>query len=285
MTTRRDTMLAAQYFVAVSGLAAMRHVLTEPSAVRPHLDDVRRVVEHLDEFPNNLEIPVVEHDVASGYAAWAPRYDGPNPAIEADTPIVHELLDGAPHGDALDAACGTGRHAAHLDALGYAVTGVDASDEMLDVARAKVPAAEFRHGRLDALPVDDASVGVVTCSLALTHVADLAPVIHEFARVLRPGGWAVVSDMHPMIVALGGTAAFPSAEGALEIPHVPNLVHHVSEYVEAALAAGFVVDACREARVPESAITTNPAYPAVPDGVRGAFTDLPFVLAWRFVRR
>lgn len=40
MTTRRDTMLAAQYFVAVCGVAAMRHVLTEPSAVRPRRTDL-----------------------------------------------------------------------------------------------------------------------------------------------------------------------------------------------------------------------------------------------------
>ncbi len=284
MNARRDTMIAAQYFVAVSGLAAMRRCLTGPSAVRPRLDDVCRVVEHLDEFPNNLEIPVIEHDVASGYAAWAPRYDGPNPALEAETPIVHALLDGAPRGRALDAACGTGRHAAHLASLGYDVVGVDATDAMLDVARAKLPTSQLLPGRLDALPVDDASVDVLTCSLALTHVAALGPVLREFARVVRPGGWVVTSDMHPIVVALGGTAVFPGEPGTFDIRHVPNLLHGVSEYVTEERDAGLVVDACREAAVPESAITTNPAYAAVPDGVREAFAGLPFILAWRFIR-
>ena len=60
---RRDTLVAAQYFTAVAGMAAMRSCLTGPSAVRDRLEDVRRVVEHLDEFPNNLEIPVIEYDV------------------------------------------------------------------------------------------------------------------------------------------------------------------------------------------------------------------------------
>src|ERR671917_2014165 len=128
MAPRRDTLLAAQYFVAVAGMAAMRSCLTHPTAARPRLDDVRGVVEHLDEFPNDLEIPVLEHDVADGYTAWAPRYDGPNPAIEAETPVVRGILARAPRGAGLDPPRGTGRHAAHLRELGYDVVGVDATE-------------------------------------------------------------------------------------------------------------------------------------------------------------
>ena len=284
MPSRRDTLLAAQYFVAVAGMAAMRSCLTRPSATRPLLDDVRRVVEHLDEFPNDLEIPVLEHDVAEGYAAWAPRYDGPNPAVEAETPVVREILSRAPRGTALDAACGTGRHAEHLRSLGYEVVGVDATEAMLAVARAKVPGASFRLGALQALPVDDASVDVVTCALALTHVEDIGPAITEFARVLRPGGWAVVSDIHPTLTTFGGAAVFPSDGDGLALPYVPNLVHQVSEYVTAARAAGLEVAECREPTVPETAIVTNPGYAVLPDAVRAAFEGLPSVLVWRFTR-
>jgi ubiquinone/menaquinone biosynthesis C-methylase UbiE len=281
---RRDTLLAAQYFVAVAGMAAMRSCLTRPDAVRPLLDDVRRVVEHLDEFPNDLEIPVVEHDVAEGYTAWAPVYDGPNPAVEAETPVVREILSRAPRGDALDAACGTGRHAAHLRELGYDVVGVDATEAMLDVARAKVPDATFHLGALEDLPVDDSSVDVVTCSLALTHVEDVAPVLAEFARVLRPGGWAVLADVHPLTTTFGGAAVFPSGEEGLVLPYVPNLVHHASEYVTAARAAGLEVAECHEPPVSEAAIVSNPAYAVLPDAVRAAFEGLPFLLVWRLTR-
>jgi ubiquinone/menaquinone biosynthesis C-methylase UbiE len=281
---RRDTLLAAQYFVAVAGMAAMRSCLTHPTAARPRLEDVRRVIEHLDEFPNDLEIPVVEHDVAEGYTAWAPRYDGPNPAVEAETPLVHEVLGRAPRGAALDAACGTGRHAAHLRSLGYDVVGVDATPAMLEVARAKVPDGDFRLGSLQQLPVDDASVDVVTCSLALTHVADIGPVVAELSRVLRPGGWAVLSDVHPVTTTFGGAAVFPSGAGPMELPYVPNLVHQVSEYVAAARAAGLEVAECHEATVPESGIRANPAYAVLPDAVRAAFEGLPSVLVWRLTR-
>jgi ubiquinone/menaquinone biosynthesis C-methylase UbiE len=285
MAPRRDTLLAAQYFVAVAGMAAMRSCLTHPTTARPRLDEVRGVVEHLDEFPNDLEIPVLEHDVAEGYAAWAPRYDGPNPAIEAETPVVRDLLARAPRGAALDAACGTGRLAEHLHALGYEVVGVDATEAMLAVARDKVPGATFRQGTVQALPLDDASFDVVTCSLALTHVEDLDPVLAEFARVLRPGGWAVLADIHPQLATFGGAAVFPGEGEALELRFVPNLVHLASEYVRAATAAGLSVAECHEPPIPESAIVTNPAYPVVPGAVRAAFEGLPSLLIWRLTKR
>ncbi|MBA3281215.1 MAG: class I SAM-dependent methyltransferase [Acidimicrobiia bacterium] len=90
-------------------------------------------------------------------------------------------------GAALDAACGTGWNAAHPEELGYEVIGVDATEAMLEVARNKVSRATFRLGNLESLPVADASVDVITCSLALTHVAEITPAIAEMARVRGPG--------------------------------------------------------------------------------------------------
>jgi SAM-dependent methyltransferase len=284
MAPRRDEMVAAQYFAAIAGMAAMRHCLTNPSSVRERLEDVRRVVEHLDEFPNDLVIPVVEHDLTAGYDAWAEHYDGPNPAVEADTGVLHDLLAAVPPGVALDAACGTGRHSRHLADRGFGVIGVDANRTMLNLAEAKVPEGDFRFGDLGALPVDDAAVDLVVCSLALTHVPELGPVFAEFARVVRPGGTVIVSDVHPLNVTFGGAAVFPAATEGFELHFVRNLLHSVSDYVRAAGEAGLLIRDCREPVVPDSAITTNPAYAAVPDALRQALEGLPFLLVWRFAR-
>jgi SAM-dependent methyltransferase len=285
---RRDELIAAQYFAAVAGLAALRHCLTEPSTVRARLDDVAGVVARLDEFPNDLRIPVIEHTVDDGYAAWADRYDAgprPNPATIADDEALAPLLAGLPAGArVLDAACGTGRHAATLAAAGHEVVGVDASEAMLAVAAAKLPGADLRLGRLDDLPLDDGEVDAVVCSLALTHVAELEPVLAELARVLRPGGTAILSDLYPVTVLLGGTATFPGDGPGFELPYVPNLLHPVSEYVAAALAAGFAIRSCAEPAMPELAITGNPAYPVVPDAVRQAYEGMPFLLVWELER-
>ena len=284
-TERADNvLLAGEFFLAVEGLAMLRTALLDPASVRPRMDEVRLIVDRFDEFPNSLALPLTEHDVESGYTRWAQQYDGPNPAIGREEPVVHALLADLPVGVALDAACGTGRHAAELARLGHDVIGVDATEAMLAVAREKVPAADLRTGRLEALPVDDASVDVLTCALALTHVPDLEPVMREFARVLKPGGQAVLSDMHPVATMLGGIAAFPGADLTQGIPYVRNLHHPVSDYLAAFRAAGLTVLDCVEPKVDEDVVRAQPSFLAIPDGTRHAYLGLPFLLVWRLLR-
>lgn len=125
---------------------------------------------------------------AEVYEDWAPRYDAPgNQLIDIEQPVVRRILDGLPVGTALDAACGTCRHTVYLQELGHHVIGVDASPEMLAQARKRLPDVDLHEADLHRLPLPDNAVDTVVCALALTHVPDLAPVLAEFARVLRPG--------------------------------------------------------------------------------------------------
>src|SRR5262249_49762439 len=120
MEIRRDELVAAQYFLGVAGVAAMRRILTTPAEVWPRLEDARRVIEHLDEFPQDIRIPIVEYDVVEGYEHWAPIYDaGPNAATEVDSQVVRSLLQDVPPGRAIDVACGTGRQSQLLVELGH----------------------------------------------------------------------------------------------------------------------------------------------------------------------
>lgn len=284
--THRDWFPAGQYFVGVAGMAAMRRILSRPSEGRARIDEVRAVIGSYDEFPNDLRIDVVEHDVESGYTAWAPGYDGPNPAIDAEQPVVWDVLDGIEPGRALDAGCGTGRHAGRLAALGFETVGVDATEGMLAVARAKNPDVEFRTGRLERLPLDDDAVDVVVSALAVCHAPDLGSVLAEFARVTRPGGTVIVSDPHPSTVLFGGVAGFRDLDAdpadGFAMPYVANLHHPMHTYVNAAVAAGLEIVGCDEITYPESAIEANPAYAVLPDAVRQAYDGLPFIVVWRF---
>ena len=282
----RDSFVAGQYFLGVAGMAVMRRVLSRPSEGRPRVVDIRQIIATFDEFPNDLAIEVLEHDVDSGYTAWAPIYDGPNPMIEAEEPIVRKMIEGIEAGTALDAGCGTGRHAGFLATLGIETTGVDATVGMLDLAREAFPSVDFRRGRLEALPADNDSFDLVTSALAVCHAPDLAAVFAEFARVVKPGGTVIVSDPHPVTVQFGAVAGFRNPDEnpntGFTLPYVANLHHPLHAYVNAAVAVGLKVIECQEPPFTESALTANPAHGVLPEAVEQAFRGLPYVVVWRF---
>jgi SAM-dependent methyltransferase len=71
-------------------------------------------------------------------------------------------------------------------------------------------------------------------------------VLAEFARVLRPGGHAVISDAH---CEIGFRGSIPHALGPDGEPGVVATYRHtVGDFVRGALAAGFQIRACEEPR-------------------------------------
>jgi SAM-dependent methyltransferase len=231
-------------------------------------------------------------DTVDGYRIWSQTYDEPgNGAFPYEEPYVRTILDDLPVGVALDAACGTGRWSADLVARGHDVIGVDSSPDMLSHARARVPGADFRRGELHALPVGDATVDVAVCALALTHVPDLGPAFTEFARVLRPGGHLVVSDMHHQRVELGSVPHVYSADG--EPGLLPAYRHLTGDYLTVALPLGLQVRSCAEPRI-EAGEPSGPAemgpwelwpytLPAlIPEAGRAVNENSPVTVIWHF---
>ena len=91
-----------------------------------------------------------------------------------------------------------------------------------------MPDVRFLPGDLSALPLEDASVDAALCALALVYVADVSQAIAELARVVRPGGRIVVTDVHPVLVMLGWQAQFPTADGRGFMRLHPHLVSDYS---------------------------------------------------------
>jgi ArsR family transcriptional regulator len=78
------------------------------------------------------------------------------------------------------------------------VIAVDRSGEMLQTAKRRLRACsnvDIRRGELEALPIDDAALDVATLMLVLHHAAAPAAVLTDAARVLRPGGRLIITDM------------------------------------------------------------------------------------------
>ena len=93
----------------------------------------------------------------------------------------------------LDIGCGTGHHVRSLRARGYDAAGVDASDGMLAHARANNPGTRIERADVDRLPFPDASFDFVLCIEVFRYLARTQPAIAEMARVLKPGGIALVT--------------------------------------------------------------------------------------------
>ena len=182
--------------------------------------------------------------VRDGYDRWASVYDhdaNPLPALEG--PHVREALGDVRGRDVLDLGCGTGRHTAWLAETGARVTAVDFSERMLERARAKVSAADVRfivHDLHEPLPLGDASFDALVSGLVLEHLRDLERFFGEAHRVLRPGGRAVVSAMHPAMFLRDSRARFTDPDSG-QVVAPGSLAHRLGDFVMAALGAGFTL--------------------------------------------
>lgn len=107
---------------------------------------------------------------------------------------VLELMP-APGGRVLDAGMGGGRLVAELDRRGWEVTGIDGSAEMVALAQARLPEARDRLlvAQLERLPFPDGSFDAIVATGAVEYADDLNLALAELARVLAPGGAAIVS--------------------------------------------------------------------------------------------
>ncbi|HJP78803.1 MAG TPA: methyltransferase domain-containing protein [Pseudonocardiaceae bacterium] len=280
------------YVLGLEGLALLRGFTDEYDRefVEARLAEVRRLVND-ESLAAAIDITTVTP--GEGYRVWSRFYDvGHNTAFDMDEPAINEIIAPLPAGMALDAACGTGRWAENLAGRGHQVIGVDASPEMLAQAKTRVPQADFRLGDLRELPVDDNAVDLVLCTLALTHAPDLDPIFAEFARVLRPGGHLVVSDMHPESVLRGWNPRLPLDNG--DPGRVASYRHLVGDYLRAALPVGLQPRRCVEPTAPRS----EPKPPSnslgpwevwpwsvsdvLPEAARAANAGVPVALIWDF---
>ena len=144
-----------------------------------------------------MKRPRDRRDVTQHYAKLAPEYDTRwSYYVRATTDATLQRLPER-LGDVLDIGCGTGALLVRLREWGTAtqLTGVDASAEMLAIARERLPAEVSLHECwAEALPFEDDTFDTITSCNMFHFIRHPTAALKEMLRVLRPGGALVITD-------------------------------------------------------------------------------------------
>jgi ubiquinone/menaquinone biosynthesis C-methylase UbiE len=115
----------------------------------------------------------------------------------------------------------------------------DFSKGMLDEARRKSGSEQIRfvcHDLHSPLPFADGEFDLVVSGLVLEHLRELGSFFAEIKRVLKLGGRAVISAMHPAMFLRGSQARFTDPTTG-ELVQPGSIPHSISEFVMAAIRA------------------------------------------------
>ena len=187
----------------------------------------------------------MKNSVREVFAAAAESYDHGNPLLQIEREETAALLPILSGQAVLDLGAGRGHYASFAHAQGAArAVALDLTPEMLAGAPRPALVADAA-----ALPLTDGCIDVVVAALMLSYVSDRGKALSEAARVLRPGGTLVLSDLHPVATARGWRRSFEDGAGRPVIARAapPTLVEvrrHLGD-------AGLTVEAQREPVVDE----------------------------------
>ena len=123
----------------------------------------------------------------------------------------------------LDAGCGTGFTVGRLRAQGLEVVGVEPAEEMRRRAIAANPSAEIVGGDIEALPFPDGSFDALVSIEVIRYLADPSKALAECARVLKPGGVALITAAPRW--SLNGYALINVVTSRLRVPTFTHVKH------------------------------------------------------------
>ena len=144
---------------------------------------------------------MIRKDVQTEFSRQAEQMDSAA-AFRAEDMLSRlvKIVNPSPSDRLLDLACGPGIVAAALAPLASEIIGVDATPEMLRLARGRFARSGlengfFEVGAAEALPFGKASFDHVVTRLSLHHFPDIRAVLAEIRRTLRPMGRLTVADI------------------------------------------------------------------------------------------
>ncbi len=209
-----------------------------------------------------------------------------------NTPGFLEMLPDVAGASGLDVGCGEGHNTRLLAERGAQVTAVDIAGRFLAAAvaeeRRQPRGIRYVHASAAALPFSGGVFDFATACMSLMDMPDLAVVLAEIVRVLRPGGFLQCSIEHPCTATpnsgwvtdergvrvgwrIGGyfaqapyvstwlfSAAPQDARRGLAPFRIPRFPRTLSGWLNTILAAGLVVEAAGEPCADDAAVARYP---------------------------
>ncbi len=175
-------------------------------------------------------------EIQQSYNLWAGQYDtNQNKTRDLEATAIREVLGGLRFEHGLEIGCGTGKNTLWLVGNTKRITAIDLSEEMLTRAKQKVKTNKVRFIQADINNAWDFADGVydlISFSLVLEHIEHLEPIFQKVAKVLQPGGYLYLGELHPYRQYGGTKARFETDEGQ----HIVRCyTHHLADFTQAAL--------------------------------------------------
>jgi ArsR family transcriptional regulator len=142
---------------------------------------------------------------AAYFSQNAARWDQIRSLYVAEDAVESAILKAAgpgPFKRMVDLGSGTGRMLTLIGGRAATATGLDLSQQMLNIARANVEKAgladcQLRHGDIFATNLPDASADLVVVHQVLHYLGDPAAAVKESARLVAPAGRLLIVDFAP----------------------------------------------------------------------------------------
>ena len=186
-------------------------------------------------------------DTRKAYDDWSKQYDSNiNKTRDLEAKALREILSEVDFNSCLEIGCGTGKNTEWLVTKAKRITAVDLSKEMLSKAREKINSDKVQFLQTDITKswvFTKEKFDLVTFSLVLEHIENLDHIFNEAAKVLIPGGYIYIGELHPFKQYNGTKARYESNEG-LQILDCYN--HNISDFIQSTKRSGFEIENINE---------------------------------------
>lgn len=171
------------------------------------------------------------NEIREAYNDWATQYDtNHNRTRDLEGIVLRRVLQEVNFNNCLEIGCGTGKNTEWLLTKSEHIIAVDLSEKMLAKAQEKIPLPQVTFIQADITQDWDFAqklYDLVTFSLMLEHIEDIATVIAKATKVLKPQGYIYIGELHSIKQYMGSKARYETSEGTKELV---CFTHHISDF-------------------------------------------------------